>query len=188
MRTLPSASASGKRSGADRPDHLTCVDLDRAFGDSFKIINEPGSGLPPKPKARDPWLREIKCRHGRIWPMGPTTLAAWTGPWADLSHEERRRTLVWRLLKIPGITRHQVGDLEATVIFEVDFPAQKEVFRLLKPHQVRRVHSPRLLDALKRGRERLNEKRSGRVRIEDPPPANGEVLPEQGPTTWRAGL
>ncbi len=105
-----------------------CVDLDRHFGDRFRVVNEPG-GPPPKPKAKDPWLREIRCRHGRIYPMGATTLAAWTGT------PRRAR----RLLAIPGVKRHQVGDGEATVTFPLDSPAQAQLFDLVKPFRRRRL-------------------------------------------------
>lgn len=121
-----------------------CLDLDRRFGDQLRIANEPG--LPFKPKARDPWLREIRCRHGRIYPMGPETLAAWTG---TTRHAKC-------LLRVPGVRRHQVGDAEATVIFELDSRTQEEIFRLLKPRRRRRIRSPRLLEALEAGRRRLN--------------------------------
>ncbi len=78
--------------------------------------------------------------------MGLTTLAAWTGT----------PTRAKRLQALPGVQRHQVGDSEATVIFEVNSPAQKQVFRLLKPCQRRWVRSPRVLAALELGRQRLN--------------------------------
>ncbi len=77
--------------------------------------------------------------------MGPATLAAWTGT------PIRAR----RLLGIAGVTRHQVGDAEATVTFPLDSPVEEEVFALLKPFK-RRQLSPatraRLADQLRRSR------------------------------------
>lgn len=160
---------TGRRvaTGVRKAVGAVCVDLDERYGKQFKIVNEP-DGPPAKPKSRDPWLREIKCRYGRIYPHGPNTLAAWIGPdkrtltaWEAAGslndppkNRWRRRAL--RLLAIPGVRRHQVGCSEATVTFGIDSPAQELVFGLLKPHRRRRASSPAVLSALKEGRKQLD--------------------------------
>src|SRR5262249_24837221 len=57
---------------------------------------------------RDPWLVQIPCRYGTIYPHGGDLLAL------DL---DGHRMLTKPLLAIPGVRLHQDGDHEKTFVF-----------------------------------------------------------------------
>ena len=104
----------------------TCLDLDKEFGDKYKIRNE--TGAKQKPKQADPWMREIRCRRGSIYPMGGKLLAA------TIVCQKSRSGLL-NLLRVPGVRPHQVGDMEGTVIFDLNSPAQAKVFKIMQPRK-----------------------------------------------------
>ena len=123
----------------------TCIDLDQIFGDRFQIRNE--TGAKQKPKQADPWMREIRCRRGSIYPMGGKLLAA------TIVCQKSRSGLL-NLLRVPGVRPHQVGDMEGTVIFDLNSPAQAEVFKIMKPYTRRKggKGNPSALETFRRSR------------------------------------
>lgn len=77
----------------------------------------------------DPWNLEIQCRFGKVYPHGGEYLQAYTD----------RRLKRGVLRDVPGVTLHQWGDTECTVVFPVSvLPA---VLGALKP-RMRRTLSP----------------------------------------------
>jgi len=81
-------------------------------------------------------------RHGRLEHLGAGQLAAFT----------EGRQIRARLLAIPGVTRHQVGDTELRVLLAPS--AVPAVAKLLRCHRKRtgRPVTPQQLDAMSRGR------------------------------------
>jgi hypothetical protein len=59
----------------------TCPDLKALFGDRYKVTHDPVCEPDPaqphvQPESKnDPWLYQIPCRYGVIYPHGRDTLA-----------------------------------------------------------------------------------------------------------------
>ena len=75
------------------------------------------------------WLCQIPCRHGHIYIYGTNMLGAFASG----------SRIAARLLSLPGVTRHQVGDGEASVTFP---PEMLDVVAALLGAKRRRHLSP----------------------------------------------
>jgi hypothetical protein len=115
----------------ERPDagqnEATCVDLDAVYGDRFRLGWEAdGATRNLWPREDWSWLRELRCRHGRVYPVGGDMLAAVTD----------RPRLGARLRRLPCVLTAR-GDLETVVTFRLADAGA--VLALLRPYRRRRV-------------------------------------------------
>jgi hypothetical protein len=114
----------------------TCVDLRKRFPGYRLQWDEshiPGQDF-------DPWLLEIPCKYGKIYPYGGKQLCAYTD----------RPRLIARLRAIAGAVAHQEGDFELVVRFPVD--GWKPYFQLLRAKR-RRTVTPMVRAALQKATE-----------------------------------
>lgn len=51
---------------------MKCIDLQRQFGDRYRIGRDPAGGR----RNKDPWLWTIPCKYGEIYPYGGEAMAA----------------------------------------------------------------------------------------------------------------
>ncbi len=108
-----------------------CVNLQERFGRRYRIRHEESYHAQHGAKARrpDPWLLEIECRYGHIYPHGGNLLAASIDGFPKVASRLRR-------LKCCRVI--QDGDHgELTVILDVvDLP---KVVRIIRPRQRRQL-------------------------------------------------
>jgi hypothetical protein len=118
---------------------MRCINLRERFP-NFRIEWDE-SHVPGQ--ADDPWLQEIPCRYGKIYPYGEDELCAYT------DHPRLKR----RLAALPGAFVHQRGDFELVV----RFPAieWRAYFELLAARR-KRTATPAVRAAL---RKALDERR-----------------------------
>ena len=85
-----------------------CINLKEQFGRKYRIgWDECRQGL-----ERDPWLMQIPCKYGHIFPHGDNELAASIDGHTKIAN---------RLRKLSCCRIHQDGDFgELTVIFDVN--------------------------------------------------------------------
>jgi len=104
-----------------------CLDLRTRFGDRYRLRKEAdGATWYATPEAERPWLLELPCRYGVVYPQGGEILAAVvTG-----------RLARDRVAALPCI-RSRRGDAELVVTFHVD--AAEAVLAILKPRRRRQV-------------------------------------------------
>jgi hypothetical protein len=126
---------------------MRCVDLRERFP-SYRTQWD-DSHVPGQQD--DPWLVEIPCRYGKIYPYGGNELCAYT------DHPRLKR----RLAALPGAVVHQEGDFELVVRFHVD--VWRPYFELLKARRKRTV-TPAVRAALQKA---LDERRRRASRSSD---------------------
>ncbi len=105
----------------------TCINLAERFGRRWRIGWEANGATKAQwPKEDWPWLMEIPCRRGRVWPQGGEILAAvGTG-----------RNVGGKLRRLPCVLSAR-GDFETVVTFHVnDIEA---VLAILKPYRRRQL-------------------------------------------------
>lgn len=108
----------------------TCIDLQKVFGDKYRIDRDPAYFAEYGENARipDPWYWRIGCTHGYIYPQGGELLGAST---------IRRGAIANRLAAVPGVSIAQDGDDGINVIFPIEiFDA---VAKIMKPRKRRRL-------------------------------------------------
>lgn len=89
----------------------------------------------------DPWLLQLLCKHGHIYPQGGSRLAASTN---------RRGKIANLLAGLDCVGMHQDGDDGINVTFDVsDFD---QIASILKPRKLRKL-SPLHLAAFQLGRD-----------------------------------
>mgnify|MGYP001461173290 CR=1 FL=1 len=102
----------------------TCIDLRERFGTRYRVRKEAdGATWHETPEAERPWLLELPCRFGVIYPHGGEILAATV----------TSRRIGHRVAALPCI-RSSRGDTERVVTFHVD--DAEAVFALMKPYRV----------------------------------------------------
>ena len=105
----------------------TCINLEERFGRWYRVGWEAdGATRHQWPEADRPWLMELRCRHGLIYPKGGDILQAYT----------TRRLIGAKLRRLP-CSRKARGDVEVVVEFHVADIAQ--VFAILKPYRRRHL-------------------------------------------------
>ena len=85
----------------------------------------------PKGKPRsclDPWMMQIEGRYGTVYPYGGEVLCL---------EIDRHVKLANRIANLPGVTVHQEGDDERTLLFDVSL--FEKVARLVKLKRRRRL-------------------------------------------------
>jgi hypothetical protein len=87
---------------------MTCINLFDLFGDRYKVTIDRDSAEGPRDK--DPWLQQVRCRYGLIYPHSATHLAI------RLDHHP---VVAMRLVRL-GVELIQDGDHEKIFIFTPD--------------------------------------------------------------------
>jgi hypothetical protein len=106
----------------------TCINLRERFGDRYRIGHDPAAET--WGERDDPWMMTIPCVNGTIYPHGGSRLAAECyGPTAR------------KLKAIAGVTVHQQGDREWTMLFDVSLFDQ--VAEIMKPRKRRHLSPER---------------------------------------------
>jgi hypothetical protein len=104
-----------------------CIDLQARFGKRYRIGWEAdGAAKPQWPRDEWPWLMELRCRYGRVYPKGGEILQAMTD----------RPRIGAQLRNLPCVLKAH-GDDEVVVHFHVDDIGQ--VLALLKPYRRRQL-------------------------------------------------
>jgi len=104
-----------------------CVSLLQRFGRECRVTFDPAYDHRHVPRDRlDPWMLQLPCARGVIYPHGGELLAA---------EVDYRAPTFKALLAIPGVKLHQDGDHEKTLVFHVDLSPQ--VAAILKPRRRR---------------------------------------------------
>jgi hypothetical protein len=105
----------------------TCINLEERFGRRYRIAWEAGGKTKPLwPREEWPWLMELRCHGGKVYPWGGELLQAVT---------ERRRSGA-QLRALPCVI-HARGVDEVVIRFHVDNIEQ--VLAILKPYRRRQV-------------------------------------------------
>jgi hypothetical protein len=107
----------------------TCVNLRERFGNQYRITFDEAYDPRNRPRDKlDPWMMQIPCRFGTIYPHGGRVLAI----------EVDQHPMAVRLLEaIPACRGHQASNRERTFLFDLaDFPA---VAAVVRPRQKRRL-------------------------------------------------
>lgn len=136
----PTARDCGSRRGVT--SEPTCLDLDALYGSRFRLRWE-ADGVTRylwHPEERG-WLREILCRHGRVYPVGGTRLAAFS---------EKPR-IVARLADLAGTRTHGSEEVR------FDVADAEAVYAVMQPRRRRRlsaVERARKAEILARARRR----------------------------------
>jgi hypothetical protein len=104
-----------------RDSDMNCPDLRKLFGIRFQLTRDPAC----KDK-RDPWMVQVPCRYGVIYPYGPGLLAV---------ECDGHRKVANELADVPGLRLVQDGDGEWTFLFPLDLA--ETVFRIVRPKRLR---------------------------------------------------
>jgi hypothetical protein len=105
----------------------TCVNLGARFGRRYRIGWEANGAMKAQWQREEwPWLMELRCHRGKVYPWGGELLQAWT---------DRRRTGA-QLRALPCVL-HAKGDDETVIRFYVDHI--EAVLAVLKPYRRRQL-------------------------------------------------
>lgn len=105
----------------------TCINLEARFGRRYRIGWEAdGATRYQWQEAERPWLMELRCRYGKVYPWGGELLLAMTD----------KRRIGAQLRRLACVLQTQ-GDEEVVIRFHVDDIEQ--VLALLKPYRRRQV-------------------------------------------------
>jgi hypothetical protein len=106
---------------------MTCVNLQERFGQRYRVGWEAdGSTRAQWPREEWPWLMELRCHHGKVYPWGGDLLEAVTDG-SNIGAQLRRLPFVLA-------TR---GHEETVIRFHVDH--LPEVLAVLKPYRRRQL-------------------------------------------------
>lgn len=106
-----------------------CINLREEFGDRFRISFDPVYDPKGRPRDKlDPWMMQIPCRRGVIYPYGGNLLAVEID-----GHSVTRK----RLRRLDGIAVHQDGDDGTTFLFDVE--QFEQVAELVLPKRRRQL-------------------------------------------------
>ena len=114
-----------------------CINLLCRFGKRYKITWDPCFN--PKGKHReslDPWMMQIPCQRGTIYPPGGTLLAV---------EVDGRPITANKLFNIDCCQLYQDGDHEKTFLFDVaDFETVAEIMKPRRKRQLSDVERQKL--------------------------------------------
>jgi len=85
---------------------MTPPNLQNLFGNRFRVSHDPAART--YAEKQDPWMMTLPCENGVIYPQGTNRLAV-----------ECKTSTAGKLLTLQGITVHQKGDREWTLLFDV---------------------------------------------------------------------
>ncbi|HMF17667.1 MAG TPA: hypothetical protein VKE98_10705, partial [Gemmataceae bacterium] len=103
----------------------TCINLWERFGDRYRITFEEVATV--RGRKGDPWLMQISCRLGTIYPHGGDLLAL------EIDYHDFTAARLRRL----GLEVVQDGDREKTLLFGVD--RFEEIAAIVQPKKRRRL-------------------------------------------------
>ena len=125
-----------------------CINLQDRFGRRYRIRHEESYHAQHGAHARqpDPWLLEIECRYGTIYPHGGHLLAASVDGYLRVAS---------RLGKLKCAQVHQDGDAgELTAVFDVaDLPKVVKIIRPRGRHQLSARQRAELVNRLRAKRK-----------------------------------
>jgi len=103
-----------------------CVNLRDRFGKTYRISFDPAYDPKHVPRDKlDPWMMQIPCECGVIFPHGDDVLAV------EVTYAMAKR------LDALGLRLHQDGDIERTYLFPVS--RFDEVAAIVKPRRRRKL-------------------------------------------------
>lgn len=88
-----------------------CINLKKEFGKQYKITYDPAfdsKGL--RVANLDPWMMQVSCQRGVIYPFGGSTLAV---------ELDGRGPTIKRLEALAGVQPYTRGDRDATFLFDI---------------------------------------------------------------------
>ena len=104
-----------------------CVNLEEQFGKRYRIgWGADGATKSQTPREEWPWLMELQCRYGRIYPGGGEILQAYSD-----------RPRIGAKLRALSCATSARGDMETVITFHID--SIKQVLAVLKPFRRRQV-------------------------------------------------
>jgi len=103
----------------------TCINLWKRFRERYRITFDEAAAL--RGRNGDPWLMQIPCRFGTIYPQGGEMLAL------EVDYHDFTAARLRRL----GLVFTQDGDREKTFLFHVD--RFEEVAAIVLPKRRRRL-------------------------------------------------
>src|SRR5258708_5262089 len=113
-----------------------CLNLQELFGAKYRIFIDRDSAEGPRDK--DPWLQEIRCRRGLIYPYSATHLAV----------QVDGHPFIAQRLRQMGFELVQDGDYEKTFLFTTD--RFDEVAEIVQPYVRRRLSDEQRQNATER--------------------------------------
>jgi len=106
---------------------MTCIDLQQRFGRRYRIgFEADGATKAQWPREEWPWLMELRCHRGKVYPHGGELLQAYTD-----------RRAIGRMLRALPCVLHAKGDDETVIRFHVDHI--DAVLAILKPYRRRQL-------------------------------------------------
>jgi hypothetical protein len=115
------------------------IDIKAAYGHRFKITLDESAEIDGQTREERLWLYQIPGRHGHVYVHGRETLGAYIR-----LHGDR----LDRLLAIPSVRKHQIGDREASATFPPEaLEAVAEVLALRRRRQLSDTERRRLVEA-----------------------------------------
>lgn len=104
----------------------TAFDLKALASTVYRLTLDPSADIVGQTTAERAWLYRIPCKYGHIYVHGSNLLGGYTD----------RRMMKSRLLAVPGVTPHQVGDTEASVTFPPEaFPSVADLLQARRRRQ-----------------------------------------------------
>jgi len=103
---------------------MDCPNLKELFGERYKITRDPAAG----PRSQDPWLWQIPCLFGEVYPHGANTLGVST---------HRRGAIANRIMALACVTVTQNADDGINASFPL--VEADAVFAIVKPRKRRRL-------------------------------------------------
>ena len=121
---------------------MECVNLLGRFGQGYRITYDPTDIPKHRHRANlDPWMMQIDCRCGIIYPHGGTLLAV---------EVDSRPTTARRLLESGVCTLYQDGNREKTLTFDVAvFEAVAAIVKLRRRRRLTEEQKKAAIENLK---------------------------------------
>ena len=105
------------------------INLLERFGKRYRVSYDAAYNPKGKPRSsRDPWMMQIKGRYGTVYPYGGELLCL---------EIDGHNKLANKIAKLPGITVHQEGEDERTLLFDVSL--FEKIARIVKLKRRRRL-------------------------------------------------
>jgi hypothetical protein len=134
---------------------MECIDLRENFGRQYKITYDEAYDAKGRHRDKlDPWLMQIICQRGTIYPFGGTKLVV---------EVDNRSKLAGRMQRLGCVTPIQKGDHEKSFLFDVEH--FDEVAEIVRPRRRRQV-SDEVRERLARLGTRFKPKSRGRVDVD----------------------
>jgi hypothetical protein len=121
---------------------MDCVNLCEHFGKRYQITWDPAYEPRHVPRDKhDPWMMQIPCRSGTIYPFGGSLLAL---------ELDGHSITAGKVAAIQGVRLHQDGDRERTFVFDASLFGQ--IAAIVQPKRRRTLspeHKAKLLEAVR---------------------------------------